>query len=410
MNFGKIVRSAFVVGRRDFVATVYSKTFLFFLLGPLFPLAIGMLFGGLGARAANEAPPTTVAVIGQQADFDLLQQARTRLEPLAGERGFVVLVPVAPEPEMKLQRDRLLKDEGQKLLGVLDGGLFNPHFTGAVRADGTTVRQVGMFVDEAQRMRVGMPISGQPMAVTLTDSSAGSLAEARGVTARAGQFLLFFLTVFLAGMLLSQLIEEKSNKVIEVLAAAIPIDAIFLGKLFAMLAMSLIGIAVWLSAGALAVVFLTKAGISALPAPAVGWPAYVALGFIYYTMNYLLIGSTFLGIGSQASTVREVQTLSMPVTMAQLLLFGLAQLSIGHHDSAEGLIAAAFPLSSAFTMIARAAELPEIWPHLVAIAWQLLWVALIIRLSSRLFRRAVLKSGPSFRWPWQRKATVQSAT
>ena len=39
-------------------------------------------------------------------------------------------------------------------------------------------------------------------------------------------------------MLLSQLIEEKSNKIIEVLAAAVPIDAIFLGKLFAMLAAS----------------------------------------------------------------------------------------------------------------------------------------------------------------------------
>jgi len=48
-------------------------------------------------------------------------------------------------------------------------------------------------------------------------------------------------TVLLAGMLLSNLVEEKSNKVIEVLAAAIPVDAIFLGKLFAMLGVSLVG-------------------------------------------------------------------------------------------------------------------------------------------------------------------------
>ena len=53
------------------------------------------------------------------------------------------------------------------------------------------------------------------------------------------------LTMLLAGMLLSNLVEEKSNKIIEVLAAAVPIDAIFLGKLFAMLAVSLVGIAVW---------------------------------------------------------------------------------------------------------------------------------------------------------------------
>ena len=38
-------------------------------------------------------------------------------------------------------------------------------------------------------------------------------------------------------------------------------------------------------------------------------------------MSYLLLGSIFLGIGAQASTAREVQTLSMPVTMAQVVIF-----------------------------------------------------------------------------------------
>ena len=42
-------------------------------------------------------------------------------------------------------------------------------------------------------------------------------------------------------MVLSQLIEEKSNKIIEVIAAAMPIDAMFVGKLFAMLAASVLG-------------------------------------------------------------------------------------------------------------------------------------------------------------------------
>ena len=62
--------------------------------------------------------------------------------------------------------------------------------------------------------------------------------------------VLFLLTILLSGMLLSQLIDEKANKIIEILAAAVPVDAIFLGKLFAMLAMSLLGIAVWTGAGA----------------------------------------------------------------------------------------------------------------------------------------------------------------
>ena len=61
----------------------------------------------------------------------------------------------------------------------------------------------------------------------------------------AAQILIFVLTLLLAGMLLSNLVEEKSNKVIEVLAAAVPLDAVFLGKLIAMLGVSLVGILIW---------------------------------------------------------------------------------------------------------------------------------------------------------------------
>jgi ABC-2 type transport system permease protein len=46
-------------------------------------------------------------------------------------------------------------------------------------------------------------------------------------------------------------------------------------------------------------------------------------------------------------------------------------------------------------MIARAAEQPELWPHFLALIWQGLWVALILKMASAVFRRSVLKSGRS---------------
>jgi ABC-2 type transport system permease protein len=214
--------------------------------------------------------------------------------------------------------------------------------------------------------------------------------------------LLFFLTLLLSGMVLSQLIEEKSNKIIEVIAAAVPIDAMFVGKLFAMLAASVVGIVVWISAGALIIQFVKHGGVQTLPPPAVGWGGFLALAIVYFGMNYLLLGAAFLTIGAQASTAREVQTMSMPVTFSQVIFFGFASTAIGAPDSPLGLAAAIFPLSSPMAMLARAAEEPEWWPHLLGIAWQALWVALILRMGARLFRKTVLKSGPRTRW-WQRK-------
>ena len=86
-----------------------------------------------------------------------------------------------------------------------------------------------------------------------------------------------------------------------------------------------------------------------------------------------------------------------------MILFGVASLGVGRPESAEAIGAAIFPLSSPFAMIARAAEQASIWPHLVALTWQALWVALILKVASAIFRRSVLKSGPAWRWPWQRR-------
>ncbi len=246
-------------------------------------------------------------------------------------------------------------------------------------------------------------IEGQPLQLTPTTSTSGLEAFTRTMTARVGQTLLFVLTILLASMLLSQLIEEKSSKVIEVLAAAVPVDAIFLGKLFAMLGMSLVGIGVWAVLGATVLDLLREGGLATLATPAVGWPAFLILVLVYFSMSYLLIGATFLGIGAQASTVREVQTLSMPVTMGQVVLFGFAAVGVGRPMSTEAIAAAIFPLSSPFAMIARAAEQPALWPHLLALVWQGLWVALILKMASAVFRRSVLKSGKSRRRWWQRK-------
>jgi ABC-2 type transport system permease protein len=389
------IRAAFVIARRDFTATVFSKTFLFFLLGPLFPLLLGVGMVGIGAQVDRNSKAPPVAVISSSQDFELLMSARERLSPLTSTEPLIELVHEIPEANLAAQRERLLSDNERPVFGVLDGGLTAPHLTGAVTRGGRTARQVGLFIDEARRIAVQPKVEGPPLRLTATTSTSGLEAFTRSMTARVGQTLLFVLTILLAGMLLSQLIEEKSSKVIEVLAAAVPVDAIFLGKLFAMLGMSLVGIGVWGLLGGTVLDMLREGGLATLATPAVGWPAFLVLVLVYFSMSYLLIGATFLGIGAQASTVREVQTLSMPVTMGQVVLFGFAAVGVGRPMSTEAIAAAVFPLSSPFAMIARAAEQPELWPHFLALIWQGLWVALILKMASAVFRRSVLKSGRS---------------
>jgi len=400
----RLLRGAFVIARRDFAATVLSKAFIFFLLGPLFPLLLGGVFGGIGARVATQTEKPVVAVVSTPADFGRLMKARDSLADALGEDAVVRFSYFAPEPDLAAQQKRLLTTREPPVRAVLTGGLDHPHLTGAVE-DQNISGQLQLLVANAREPQAAPPSLG----VTEVAASSGSLASDRARTAQIGQMLLFFLTLLLSGMVMSQLIEEKSNKIIEVIAAAVPIDAMFIGKLFAMLAASIVGIVVWVGAGALLIQILSAGGLRTLPTPAVGWPGFLALGVIYFAMNYLLLGAVFLSIGAQATTAREVQTLSMPVTFAQVLIFGFAAISANAPNSFEAFAAAAFPLSSPMAMLARAAEQPEWWPHVAAIAWQALWVALILHLGARMFRKTVLKSGPrGKRWRWWKRAAVVS--
>lgn len=393
----RFFRSAFVIARRDFSATVLSKTFIFFLLAPMFPLLFGGVFSGISAKVATETQRPVVAVIAPSEEFQRLAAAREQMAEAVGDEALVKLVGFSPEPDLAAQEKHLLASRSPPVRAVLSGGLDHPRLAGALSTSPGAADQLKLMIADA---RSGSAEKAPDIPVSNVASSSGSLAKDRSTTAQVSQVALFILTLMLSTMVLSQLIEEKSNKIIEVIAAAMPIDAMFVGKLFAMLSASILGLIVWIGAGALLIQLLAHGGVATLPVPAVGWPTFLMLAVVYFGTNYLLFGAAFLIIGAQASTAREVQTMSMPATFAQVLIFGFAEKAIGNPDSAWGLAASVFPLSSPMAMLARAAEEPELWPHLAGIVWQALWVALILRFGAKLFRKTVLKSGP--RLPWWR--------
>ena len=406
-----LIQSAYVIGRRDFVATVWSKTFLFFLIGPLFIMGISFLFGMTSGKMAREDLRSSIAVVSSKAEFQEINAAWMRLNPAFGEQGLPELIHAEPDQVIEAQVKELLGAKDKRVRAVLTGGVANPRLVGDVGEQGSTRKQVQLILEDIRQQRALESAGARPppidVEVVSVEESAGSLASARALTARMAQLLLFMMTVLLSTMLLSNLVEEKSNKVIEVLAAALPVDAIFIGKLFSMLAVSLVGIGVWAAAAGLGLM-LWSTGV-ALPEPAVGWPLFALLVLLYYSANYLLLGAMFLGIGSQAASIREVQTLSMPVTIGQVLIFFFASMAVGPFNSFVGIAAAVFPFSSPLTMLARAAQTSELWPHLAALLWQALWVWLTVKISASLFRHNVMKSGSGGSGDFFRRAKRSSS-
>ena len=402
------IRTAAVIARRDFHATVVSRTFLLFLIAPLFPVLFGVLFGAVGANMEDKASqPPMLAVSADPATLTLLVSAHNRLQ--SHGVPHVQLRPVStPIADPAAAKQLLAQHRDVSALLITNGAA--PQLYGPQNPVKELKPYAALLLNEAARdgalasSKIAPP-AGPPLRSVIIPQSGSQQNERLPVLGQISQTLLFILTLMLVGVLLSNFIEERGNKVIEVLAAAAPVPAIFTGKLFAMLGSSLIGIAVWATT-ALAGFFLLPHQAGAVPDPAVGWPAFTLLFALYFSSNYLLVGALLLGVGAQASSVRQIQTLSLPITMAQLLLYGLASAALNQPGSAMAMAAAIFPFSSPLAMIAWAAERPEFWPHALALCWQGLWAAAVIAFMSRWFRRGVLKSGPPHggrSWRFRRK-------
>jgi ABC-2 type transport system permease protein len=389
------LRQTFIIARRDFLAVAGTPTFLLFLLAPLFMILMGGL-GGVGAsQVANSSEGASrIAIVAKDADRADVERADARLRKLytSGEPPLLQLIPEHGDPRAIAYT--ALKSTKADYVAVMFGPLARPEVVHNVQAE-RAARFLAEVAEQVLRARKGS-IEGDRLLSTaklVKTRSAESSVGGRQTIGYFAVFGIFLLTIMLAGQSVGMLAEEKSNKVIEILAAAAPLEAVFMGKLVGMFGIALLFVGFWGTIGGAGALYLASKGIVASLQPAIGLPLFLILAGLYFTMAYMLLGAVFLGVGGQASTIREVQMMSFPITIFQVAMFGLASSAASSPGSSLARFAEWFPFSSPFAMAAHAATDSALWPHVLALVWQALWVALTIWFSARLFRVGVLKSG-----------------
>ena len=408
----KLLSQAMVIARRDFRSIVMTPTFLLFLLAPLIMLGFGAIGGmSAGQLAENAGAKERVVALVADSDRAAFIAADARLREIAGGRMGPPMLDVRSLADAD-SLPRLHADPD--VLAILTGGADAPHI--AERdSGGFSGRYLASIAESVARegsvAAAQTEAKSHPVFAAMEATGAGRAA--RSGLGYGAVFAIFLLTLLLAGQTVGMMAEEKSNKVIEILAAALPLESVFFGKLLGMLGVALLFVLFWAIMIAGGSLLLTSqmpqvtATYAALT-PAIGWPLFIILGIVYFLAAFLLLGAVFLGIGAQASTVREIQMLSMPITFLQVGMFALSSAAANAPGSRLATIAQILPWSSPFAMAARGASDGALWPHLAALAWQALWIAITIWLSVRVFRAGVLRSSSGGWWPFGRKSRVKA--
>jgi len=394
-NFNRALRQAMTVARRDFIATVFTPTFLIFPLSPMLTIAFGTV-GGLGAssvaRGAIARERLVMIVPPDQAASVAL--ADKQLRAAFGGRRLAPVEIQSPASDPAAQAKALVGGRN----GEVDAALYGPLAKPTILYDNDSLGDadyLGVLADQvlrAQKSGISAPLSA-PVKTEIKRTEPTSSGHSKA--ALFAVIAIFMLTLFLAGLTMGTMAEERSNKVIEVLAAAVPLESVFFGKLIGMFGVALLFVGFWGTIASQITSILPADMVSGLltAVPAVGKPTFALLFLGYFVMSYLLIGAVYLILGAQASTQRELQMMALPMTVVQMVNVGLAFAAASGAGTTIALVAEIFPFSSPMAMAARAANAPELWPHALAIVWQLIWVTLVISLGARWFRRGVLKSG-----------------
>lgn len=208
-------------------------------------------------------------------------------------------------------------------------------------------------------------------------------------------YLLWIAIFSIMQMLLNNIIEEKSNRIIEVLLSSVTPGELMMGKLFGIAAVGLTMVGAWL--GALFGILSWKVGgasdvagqlLSVLQASRM-----VPMFSIYFLLGYLMYAAFIFSIGSVCNTLKEAQNYLGVITM--IMMVPLMTMTFIPKDP-NGVVARVLswiPIYTPFTMMNRIMADPPLLDLIGTILLLLISTAAALWMASKVFRIGILRTG-----------------
>ncbi len=197
--------------------------------------------------------------------------------------------------------------------------------------------------------------------------------------------LLMMMIIYSGQMLVRSMLEEKSNRLIEILISSCTPQDLLFGKVFGLSALGLTQVAVWLIIG-----------ISLIGAAIVPMTSFdnIHLILLYFILGFVFYTTLFVGIGSVASTEQEAQQITSYLSLLLVLPSVFIISTLQNPDSSLVKVLSYIPFTLPSVMILRVNVSPiPIWEIFATILIMILSILIVIRISGKIFRFGVLYYG-----------------
>jgi ABC-2 type transport system permease protein len=410
------VRKVLAVVRREFVERVRTKWFwISALLGPAFLVALiflPLLFAGGGTKRI-------VLVDGTRSSF-----GRPLADSLDSSGVFKVLMRISPEPGLL---DSLQGEvSGRRLDGFLiltdatvDSGVaeYRSSNVSSLRDIGTLKDVVGRMVVNARLERAGLspevvrqaqlPLDLETKKIT--GSKVTGETSAQSFTLAYIMAILLFMAIAVYGVnVMSSVLEEKTNRVVEVLVSSLRPFPLMVGKILGVGAVSLAQFAIWAVSAAVLLRYRSTVGggtagneanQSFFVMPQVSAGTFAIFG-AYFVGGFLLYSAMFAAVGAMSSSEQEARQAQQPVIFVLMTAYLSIWALSGNPDSSYAMTISLLPFTSPIAMPVRWASSNVPGSQVFAsLALLLFGIVAVSWVAARIYRVGILTTGkrPNFR-------------
>jgi ABC-2 type transport system permease protein len=348
----------------------------------------------------DERPTMTVAVVGNQAR--VVAEGAARLAQAAPDDD-----PTAATITVVSAGD-VADAEGQVGAGAVEAALIttgtglevvaerevDPVLGAALGASAqdqltrSALGSAGMSAADIDRFYAGVA-SAAPHE-RLLDPPAGDQDVAIGLSYLFA--LLFFFTTFAFGMYIAQsVVEEKQNRVVELLVAVVPVRSLLAGKVLGNLALAVGQVVALLAVGFVGAAVAGQGDVVRLLSGSSGW------FFLFFLLGFGMISCLWAAAGSIASRQEELQSTTVPL---QALLFVPFFAAIYVTTPGTALTVLSYVPFTAPLSMPRRLMLDDaaLWEPLLAAGLMLLTALALVLVASRLYERSLLRTHSRTSW------------
>jgi ABC-type Na+ efflux pump permease subunit len=248
-------------------------------------------------------------------------------------------------------------------------------------------------IDPLLVAKASLPVTVSGMGL-VTRSSGGSISEAKeknpltDIFLPMGAMMFMFLVIFMASQpMLESVLEEKSQRIAEVLLGSANPFQLMLGKLLGTVGGSMTIFLIYLAGG---IFFARNRGLmDNIPMELIPW------FFVFQLLGVLFYASLFMAVGASVSQLKEASAMLMPVWMLLMLPIFIWLPIVQDPNGSLARWISLFPPATSTTMVLRLATGVSIplWELVLATFLLLVSTAIVVVVAGRIFRVGMLWQG-----------------